>query len=146
MNGERTDRERVDALDADDRLQMEAERGVAGRPGIPEPGLTGSDVATTDYASLGMSGMMDDARMSDFPGSDSETTGGAHVEGGIVFVDSEAESVESDAILAGESTERPSRHVQTVTDRDDETPSSDERIADMSRGEPGDGGIISKNG
>jgi hypothetical protein len=97
---------------ADDRMQIDAERGTT--TSFPTP--SGVDTAMADYASGGMTGAMGDTGTGDFSSSNPGTDFG---EG---YSMSGATGDTSDA------------------------PSSDDRIAEMSRAEDGDGGIISHTG
>ena len=97
---------------ADDRMQIDAERGTA--TSFPTP--SGVDTAMADYASGGMTGAMGDTGTGDF------SSGNPGTDFGEGYSISGATGDTSDA------------------------PSSDDRIAEMSRSEDGDGGIISRTG
>lgn len=97
---------------ADDRMQIDAERGTT--TSFPMP--SGVDTAMADYASGGMTGAMGDTGTGDF------SSGNPGTDFGEGYSMSGATGDTSDA------------------------PSSDDRIADMSRSEDGDGGIISRAG
>jgi hypothetical protein len=97
---------------ADDRMQIDAERGTT--TSFPTP--SGVDTAMADYASSGMTGAIGDTGTGDF------SSGNPGTDFGDGYSMSGATGDTSDA------------------------PSSDDRIAEMSRSEHGDGGIISHAG